>query len=300
MKAKRFTWFVLPCAAALLGAAVFAAPASQAAPLIVNPPRVTWPGTGWRGQSTTKNSWASSNWSGYAETGSFAGVTGTWTVPTVTAGTSASTYSSTWIGVDGFNDDDLIQTGTEQDFTGGAAHYRVWWEILPAAETLINETVEPGDRMSASIYETTSTSTTTGFGFSRHRSTGNVWVISITDTTRGWTFTTDQSYSGPGTSAEWIVEAPEVGGSIATLANYSFIGNGIGTTTGDFDNTGTLASAVSSGTTPAYTPANLNFTNDSGVMVQNNQQVSTPGEPDSVDTAFNAAYGSAVPSTPTS
>ena len=45
-----------------------------------------------------------------------------------------------------------------------------------------------------------------------------------------------------------------------------------------------------------YTGANLNFQNDSGVMIQNNVQVSTPGNPDAPLTAFNAvAYGSAVP-----
>jgi hypothetical protein len=47
-----------------------------------------------------------------------------------------------------------------------------------------------------------------------------------------------------------------------------------------------------------YTGANLNFQNDSGVMIQNSVQVSTPGSADAPLTAFNAAYGSAVPPTP--
>jgi hypothetical protein len=34
-------------------------------------------------------------------------------------------------------------------------------------------------------------------------------------------------------------------------------------------------------------------------MIQNGVQVSTPGNPDSALTAFNAAYGSALPATPT-
>jgi hypothetical protein len=34
-------------------------------------------------------------------------------------------------------------------------------------------------------------------------------------------------------------------------------------------------------------------------MIQNKVQVSTPGNPDSPLTAFNVAYGSALPSTPT-
>ena len=55
---------------------------------------------------------------------------------------------------------------------------------------------------------------------------------------------------------------------------------------------------VSTGS-PTYAGANLNYQNDSGVMIQNGAQVSTPGDPDVPPlTAFNAAYGSALPATP--
>ncbi len=246
------------------------------------------------------NTWAASNWSGYAETGTFTGVTGTWTVPAVSTSTTA-TYSSAWIGVDGFNNSNLIQTGTEEDFYNGAAHYNAWWEILPAAETALpgSYAVAPGDHMTASIYETSSTAGGPGGrGGPPHHGGGatqHVWVITIGDTTRGWTFTTNQAYSGPGTSAEWVMEAPQVGGRIATLAHYSFSPpSGIG----DFDNAGVLKTVVSSGS-PLYTGAALNYQNDSGVMIQNNAQVSTPGNPDSALTAFNAAYGPTLPATPT-
>jgi hypothetical protein len=50
---------------------------------------------------------------------------------------------------------------------------------------------------------------------------------------------------------------------------------------------------------PIYTPANLNYQNDAGVMIQNGAQVSTPGNPDAPLTACNAAYGSGVPPAPT-
>jgi hypothetical protein len=89
------------------------------------------------------------------------------------------------------------------------------------------------------------------------------------------------------------MEAPEVNGRIATLAHYTINAPaGIG----DFDNAGVLTSIPSG--TPTYTGAGLNYANDSGVMIQNNVQVSTPGNPDTPLTAFNAAYGSAVPATP--
>jgi len=68
--------------------------------------------------------------------------------------------------------------------------------------------------------------------------------------------------------------------------------------TSDFDNAGILFTIASRGT-PTYTPANLNYQNDAGVLIQNGAQVSTPGNPDSPLTAFSAAYGSGVPPTPT-
>jgi hypothetical protein len=281
--------------------------AANAAPSIVNPPRVpvSWPqpgGPGGQGgQGAVRNTWAASNWSGYAETGTFDGVTSTWTVPTVTASSSA-TYSSAWIGVDGFNNSDLIQTGTEEDYYNGAAHYNAWWEILPAAETALpsNHPVAGGDRMSASIYETSATTTVGGGGGNRFGrggrggTTEHLWDVTISDVTKGWSYSTSQAYNGAGTSAEWVMEAPEVNGRIAALAHYT-VSPPSGT--GDFDNAGVLTSIPTG--TPAYSAAGLNYANDSGVMIQNNVQVSTPGDPDTALSAFNAAYGSTLPSTPT-
>jgi len=269
---------------------------ASVAPIISHGVRIPVTRTGLGVNAALVNTWAAENWSGYAETGTFTGVSGTWTVPAVSATTSA-TYSSAWIGVDGFNDDDLIQTGTEQDYYSGAAHYDAWWEILPAAETEISTSeypIAPGNQMSASIYETT---TTSGGGGRHHGGSGHVWEISISNKTDGWTFSTGQSYSGPGSSAEWILEAPEVNGSIASLANYTITPSVSGA--GDYDNAGIQTAIVGSGS-PTYSSAGLNYSNDSGVMIQNNVQVSTPGKPDTAATAFNVEYGSAVPSTPSS
>ena len=69
-----------------------------------------------------------------------------------------------------FDNGDLIQTGTEADYYNGSAHYTAWWEILPAAATVIPSiTVRPGDRMTASIT----------------KGSGSDWTITITDTTNG-------------------------------------------------------------------------------------------------------------------
>jgi len=240
--------------------------------------------------STPAPCWASSNWSGYALSTTavsglpcvpasgttYTGVSGTWTVPTVTASGRASTYSAAWAGVDGFANADLIQAGTEQDTSGGKARYAAWWEILPAPETVIPSiTVEPGDSVTVSIAKVSSTQ----------------WSITLTDHGKAGhpaqpPFTTTQAYAGPGTSAEWVFEAPQVNGRIATLAHY-------GSTL--FDQ-GTVNSA----------PAGL-VAGTGGEMVQGSyyrpQVVSIPSGPDTGTPAgdgFASAYGSTAPPAPTS
>jgi hypothetical protein len=183
-------------------------------------------------------------------------------VPTAAASKSA-TYSSNWIGIDGFNNSSLIQTGTESDYYNHAAHYAVWWEILPAAETPITTmTVHPGDTIKASI----------------SRGTSGVWTISISDVNTGATSTTTHAYSGPLTSAEWIEEAPSIGGRVATLAHYG---------------QATFDPGTVNGVTPGFTAAN------GGVMVQHGTQVSTPSTPDSDQDGFNVSYGAVAPAPPT-
>ncbi|WP_223879919.1 G1 family glutamic endopeptidase [Paenibacillus spiritus] len=148
--------------------------------------------------------WASSNWSGYAlsgRKGRFRSISAEWRVPTVRP-TRQPSYSSAWIGIDGFRNSSLIQTGTAHEFVDGKARYYAWWEILPAAETPIPYPVLPGDRMRASI---------------RRQSSG-LWRIALCNLTRGWSFCTDRSYSGPMTSAEWILEPPFVDGAPTRLA----------------------------------------------------------------------------------
>lgn len=217
-----------------------------------------------KGLLTTNYGWSASNWSGYAISGgTYNQISGQWVVPAVKS-SRGSTYSSSWVGIDGFNNSDLIQTGTEQDYVNGHAQYDAWWEILPAAETVIpNMVVKPGDTMSANI-----------------QNEGNgQWKITLTDVTENESFSTTQAYSGPGTSAEWIQEAPEVGGRVATLANY-------GQTTFD-------PGTVNNGN-PGLT------VNDGGDMVQKNRVVSSPSVPDDDTDGFNVAYGSTAPNAPAS
>jgi hypothetical protein len=241
-------------AAALLVASVVSE-ACLAAGVIVHRPRL--------GAAPVRGSgWASSNWSGYAKSGSYTSATARWVVPSVSASKGQS-YSSAWVGIDGFTNGSLIQTGTESDYYNGAAHYNAWWEILPAPETPISSiSVRPGDVMTASI----------------NKGSGGKWTITITDTSRNQSFTTTQTYTGPGTSVEWIEEAPSIGGHVATLAHYS--------------SPDTFDPGTANGQNPGLTAA------DGGVMIQKHKQVSTPSIPDSDTDGFNMSYGSAVPAPP--
>ncbi|OKP75749.1 hypothetical protein A3842_19235 [Paenibacillus sp. P3E] len=193
-----------------------------------------------RAQSTGFG-WTSGNWSGYAISGkraSFRRISGEWTVPFVKP-TSSPTYSSAWIGIDGFRNSSLIQTGTGHESINGVLHYYAWWEILPAAETVIPLPVSPGDHMRASIVKLSS----------------GKWRITLCNLSKTWTFRTVQRYSGPQTSAEWILEAPQVGGSIGGLAKMS--------------PTRFFCCRVN-GKSPRLTPA------DGGIMVQNKATVAIP------------------------
>jgi len=205
----------------------------------------------------------STNWSGYALGGTFSSITGSWVVPTV-APAATTTYSSTWIGIDGFANANLIQTGTESDVIKGVVHYDAWWEILPAAEHVIAKmVVRPGDHMGASI----------------SHGVGKKWTITLTDTTSGASFALTHGYKGSGTSAEWIEERPEVGSTLSTLANY-------GSTTF----TGLTANRAAPGLVPSEA---LSMVGNTGTAV-----ISTPSAPSAHGDAFAVAYGPVAPVAP--
>jgi len=191
-------------------------------------------------QTTTVVS--SSNWSGYVVgNGPYTSVQGTFDVPNILS-SSTNTDTAEWVGIDGFTKTYVVQA---------------WWEILPASATPISMTVSPGDSITVTIGQIS----------------GTDWAITLTDNTTAQTFTTDQTYTGPLTSAEWILEAPTVSTVQSTLGPYS----------PDVTFTGLGISGPQSNLTEI-------------IMVQNGVQVSTPSPLDS--TGFNVAYGDVAPAPP--
>lgn len=154
---------------------------------------------------------SSSNWSGYAATGaagSFTSVSASWTQPALTC-TSKTTYSSFWVGLDGYSNSALEQTGTEADCIGGKAAYGAWWEVLPASESAYSVTVKAGDSLTASVA----------------RNSSGTFTMTLTDSTQGWTKTTTHAGSSgyQDSSAEVIAEATQVNGKIANLSDFGTV-----------------------------------------------------------------------------
>jgi hypothetical protein len=173
------------------------------------------------------------NWSGYAietslsspQSNAVSDVRGSWTVPTVTS-SSYSTYSSIWVGIDGYSDKTVEQIGTEQDWVNGAARYYAWYEMYPKGSVVISTStypVSPGDHLTAEVSYTGS----------------NSFTLTLSDTTADWTFTTTQKANALRQSAEWIVEAPSFG-SILPLANFD-VANISGALATLNDHTGTIS-----------------------------------------------------------
>jgi len=226
------------CALVLPALVPAAAATAAAAPVVFAPlqhagatPFFISHGGGTRDTTTT-----STNWSGYAATGAkgaYTSVTTTFTQPAVTC-TSGDQYSSFWVGLDGYSSNSVEQTGTEADCVGSTAEYSAWYEMYPKFPVTYSNTVKPGDVITESVT------------FSGTKN----YILTLTDTTEGWTQTTTASSTkGVRSSAEVIAEAPYSGGvlPLADFGKVSFSGSTV--------NGATLSSA---------NPVGINMVSSSG------------------------------------
>ena len=65
-----------------------------------------------------------------------------------------------WVGLDGYANKTVEQTGVAEDCSGGAAQYAAWYEAFPAAPVYYANTVAPGDTIAESVTATTATAFT--------------------------------------------------------------------------------------------------------------------------------------------
>jgi peptidase A4-like protein len=150
---------------------------------------------------------SSSNWSGYAASGgTFTSVTGTWTVPTVSATSSGA--DATWVGIGGLTSSDLIQAGTQAMVDGsGTVEYSSWIEMLPASSRTVPLSVSAGDSVTVTITQ----------------QSGNDWLISMKNNTTNGTYNVTVQYSSSNSSAEWVQEAPSVGRGLVALDQFGTV-----------------------------------------------------------------------------
>jgi hypothetical protein len=170
---------------------------------------------------------SSANWAGYIASGAAAGYTSvasSWTEPSGRCGQDGGgqgdQYSAFWVGLDGYSDSTVEQTGSEVDCSGSTPEYSAWYEMYPAAPVYFTNPVEPGDEFSGSVtYE------------------NSKFQITLADSTQGWSQTVSQSLAGAErSSAEVVAEAPccTASGGVLPLTDFgsaSFTGamvNGAG------------------------------------------------------------------------
>jgi hypothetical protein len=146
----------------------------------------------------------SSNWAGYAATGTtFTSVSASWVQPSVSCSRS-TTYSSFWVGIDGDGSNSVEQTGTEADCSSGRAVYSSWYEMYPAYPVNYSNAVSAGDHFTATVSRS-----------------GTKYTLTLSDTTKGWTKTTTKTQSGlSNASAEVIAEAPSSSSGVLPLADF--------------------------------------------------------------------------------
>jgi hypothetical protein len=168
----------------------------------------------------------STNWSGFADydpsgpfLGNYSYVFAEWTIPFAQQAFGTCTgnweYSSQWPGFDGFNSGDVLQAGSEADAlcSGGtrSQFYALWFEWYPNASVRIsNFPINPGDLIGVEVWYSTG---------STH---GGAYLVDLTtqqSTTIGFNPPSGTIFQG--SSVEWIVEAPTVGGGQSALMNYT-------------------------------------------------------------------------------
>jgi hypothetical protein len=213
---------------------------------------------------TTTTSYTSTNWSGYmASDGSFTGISGSWVAPTPTGTLGKTTADATWIGIGGVTSNDLIQVGTQNTVSvNGTVTTGGFYELLPGVSQVIpNVTVAPGDSLSASLTQTSA----------------GAWLISLTDTTNGETFTDNVTYTSSLSSAEWIEEDPSYSNNrLIPFDNYGSVSFSRGATMENGSDVTMSASVaqeitmVNASNQPISTPSTLNSDGKSFSVIRNN------------------------------
>jgi hypothetical protein len=206
---------------------------------------------------------SSTNWSGYADTGSsFSKVSASWTEPGVTCSSRTTQLAAFWVGIDGYSSSSVEQDGTMIECYQGAAYQFTWWEMYPTnAVQIVGQTAAAGDSITATVTRS-----------------GTSYALAVTDSTHtADSFSTTQTCSASScadTSAEWIAEAPSGSSGVYPLANFkSWTASNASATEGS-----------TSGTISSFTDDEITMIDSSGATK------ALPGALNSSGTGFSVAW----------
>jgi hypothetical protein len=189
----------------------------------------------------------STNWSGYAVPGSNAThVIGTWTQPTANCSPGENSWSSPWVGIDGYASNTVEQIGTDSDCQNGSPVYYAWYEMYPKNLVVVSIAggVHPGDSFTGEVTATPSGS----------------FILRLTRNGTTSFQTTQAAKRARQTSAEWVMEGPSNGiltnfGSVNFSNASATIGGQTGNI-GDFGNADPMTMVTNQGT-PRAVPRSL-------------------------------------------
>jgi hypothetical protein len=193
------------------------------------------------------------NWAGYssfAGNGTFTDVKGSWVQPTAKC-SNKTTYSSFWVGLDGYNSSSVEQLGTEADCSHGSPSYYAWWEMYPSPSNVISSfPVTPLTTYTAEV---------------KYNGSGS---FTLTLSGGGHSFSTTKTLANPAlSSAEWIAEAPSMcAGScrVLPLTNFGTVQFSGSSTNGKAINNSAWSfdplTMVTSGLTVKASPSSLDST----------------------------------------
>jgi Peptidase A4 family len=149
-----------------------------------------------------------SNWAGYiapGSSGTFTKVSASWTEPKVTCQKDNDLFAP-WVGIDGYGDDTVEQTGAQAYCKTGSPVYSAWYEMYPARPVYFMNPVSANDQFTASVV----------------KGSGDSYTLKIEDVTKGWTQTVTKSLSSAlGGSAEAVIESPTGNYPAFTSTNFT-------------------------------------------------------------------------------
>jgi Peptidase A4 family len=179
-------------------------------------------------QKNTDGGFTNNAWSGgIIDTGTWGTVLGEWVIPAVSKpteaqGTEGGWNSSSWIGIDGWVNNDVLQVGVEQKVSAsGAASYIAWveWWVqngdvskFPyiSQMNIPNFPVTAGQTVSCSVQ------------YVNNKTAGLLYMLNVT-TNQHYSITleppTGASFNG--SSVEWIMEAPDGGEPTSSLPKFT-------------------------------------------------------------------------------